>query len=154
MQPVLLTLFREDANRRVRADAAGALLLLRRAGDQPVQEAFRAAVRGDSSALVRRGAVGGLRGDDVLPLLAHVAAHDPDAHVRVAAAQRLGHEPFLQLACRVLEAALRDHPSPRVERDAHQALKRLSPEYRQLAAQRAREASTLPGVENVALAPS
>jgi hypothetical protein len=115
--------------------------MLRRAGDPPVQEAFRAAVRGDTSALVRRGAVRGLRGDDVLPLLAHVAEHDPDAHVRVAAAQRLGHEPYRQLACRVLEAALRDTPRPQVKRDAHLALKRLSPEYRQLSAQRARAAN-------------
>lgn len=136
--PLLIQLFRGDANRRVRFTAAQALG--GRAGDPPVQDAFRATVRDDPSALVRRAAVGGLQGDDVSPLLAHVAHHDPDAHVRVAAAQRLAHEPYLQLACQVLEAALRDTPSPQVKHDAHQALKRLSPDYRRLAAQQAREA--------------
>lgn len=139
VQPLLLTLFREDVNRRVRFTAAQALR--RRVDAPPVQEAFRAAARGDSSALVRRAAVVGLRGDDALPLLAQVAEQDPDVHVRVAAAQRLGRAPYLELACRVLEAALGDTPSPQVKHDAHQALKRLSPEYRQLAARRAREAN-------------
>ncbi|MDQ3703215.1 MAG: hypothetical protein M3442_20195, partial [Chloroflexota bacterium] len=87
-------------------------------------------------------AVGGLRGDDALPLLAHVAEHDSDAHVRVAAASLIGREPRHHLlACQVLEAALREDAKPQVKHDAHQALKRLSPQYRQLAAQRAREAS-------------
>jgi hypothetical protein len=77
----------------------------------------------------------------VLPLLAHVAQHDPDPHVRVAAASRLGSEPHRQVACQVLEAVLRGDASLQVKREAHLALKRLSPEYRQLAAQRAREAN-------------
>lgn len=139
VQPLLIQLFREDANRRVRWTAAQAL---GHHADNPlVQAAFQEAALEDSSALVRRAAVGGLRGEDVLPLLAHIAEHDPDAHVRVAAAQRLGHATYLQLACDVLQAALRGDPSPQVKHDAHQALKRLSPEYRRLAAQRAREAN-------------
>jgi hypothetical protein len=136
--PALVEAFRHDPNRRVRFNAA---LPLSRHADHPVvQAAFRAAVREDPSSLARRAAVGGLRGGDVLPLLAHVAQHDPDPHVRVAAARRLGREPYLQLACEVLEAALREGARRQVKHDAHEALKRLSPEYRQLAAQRAREA--------------
>ncbi len=137
--PVLVQAFRHDPNRRVRFNAV--LPLRRYAGHPQVQEAFRGAVREDPSSLVRRAAVSGLRGDDALPLLAQVAQHDADPHVRVAAAQRLGREPYLPLACRVLEAALREDAKPQVKHDAHQALQRLSPEYRRLAAQRAREAS-------------
>jgi hypothetical protein len=106
-----------------------------------VQEGLRAAACGDPSSLVRRAAVDRLRGGESEPLLAHVAQHDPDPHVRVAAARRLGREPYVQLACQVLEAALREGTKPQVKHDAHHALKRLSPEYRQLAAQRAREAN-------------
>jgi hypothetical protein len=136
--PLMIQIFRQDANRRVRCTAAGAL---RRHVDRPeVCEAFRAAVVEDPSSLVRRAAVGGL-GDDALPMLAHVAQHDPDVHVRVAAAQRLDREPYLQIACRELEAALQADARPQVKREAHLALKRLSPAYRQLAAQRAREAN-------------
>jgi len=137
--PVLLDAFRKDPNRRVRFSAAQSFRPYR---DRPeVQEAFRVAALEDPSNLVRRAAVNGLRASDALPLLAQVVQTDPDAHVRIAAAQKLGREPYLQLACRVLEAALRESEKPQVQHDAHQALKRLSPEYRQLAAQRAREAS-------------
>jgi hypothetical protein len=166
--PLLIRMFREDANRRVRFTAA--VGLFRQAGEPRVQAAFRAAaqedpsalvrraaigkLRGDDappllahvaqedpSALVRRAAIGRLRGDDAPPLLAHVAQRDPDPHVRVAAASRLGGEPHRQLACQVLEAVLRGDASLQVKREAHLALKLLSPEYRQLAAQRAREAN-------------
>ena len=141
VQPVLLKLFREDANRRVRATASGSLLRSA-GGDAPtVKEAFRAAVLDDPSALVRRSAVLYLRGDDALPLLARVAEHDVDALVRVTAARRLGREPYLQLACRVLEAAVRENASLQVTREAHLTLKRFSPEYRQRVAERAREAN-------------
>ena len=68
------------------------------------------------------------------------------AKASTPAAQRLGSEPYLQLACRVLEAALRESEKPQVRHDAHLALKRFSPEYRQVAAQQAREAS-LTGAE-------
>ena len=137
--PLLIRAFRQDPNRRVRFNAA--LALYRYANDPRVREAFEAAVREDPSSLARRAAVGGLRGDNVWALLAQVAEYDLDPHVRVAAARRLGHEPYLQLACRVLEAALREDAKRRVNYDAHHALKRLSPAYRQLAAQRAREAN-------------
>lgn len=137
--PVLLDAFRKDPNRRVRFSAALSFWPYR---DFPeVQNAFRVAAREDPSSLVRRAAVNGLSVSDALPLLAHIAQTDPDAHVRVAAAQKLGRGPYVQLACQVLEAALRESGKPQVQHDAHQALKRLSPEYRQLAAQRAREAS-------------
>jgi HEAT repeat protein len=139
--PVLLTLMREDANRIVRRDAAGALVRLHREDDGPVQEAFRVAVRGDSSNVVRRAAVGGLRGEDLGPLLAEVAEQDPDMHVRVRAAERLGDGPYRELACRVLEEAIAESESGQVRREAHLALKRISPEYRRRAAQRARELS-------------
>ena len=141
---VLLDAFRNDPNRRVRFSAAQSLRPY--LDELTVQEALRAAAREDPSNLVRRAAVDRLRGSDALPLIAHIAQTDPDAHVRVAAAQKLGREPYLQLACRVLEAALRESDKPQVKHDAHQALKRLNPEYRQLAAQRAREAS-LAGAE-------
>ena len=138
--PLLVQAFRQDPNRRVRFNTA--LPLRHHAGHPMVQEAFRAAVREDPSSLVRRAAVGGVRGDDALPLLAHVAQHDPDPHVRVAAASTIGGRPqYHVVACQALEAALREDARPQVKRDAHHALKRLSPEYRQLAAQRAREAS-------------
>lgn len=137
--PLLVQAFRQDPNRRVRFTAA---LALRGYADQAqVQEAFRAAVREDTSGLVGRAAVGCLRGDAAPPLLAHVAEHDPDPHVRVAAASLIGDDPrYHLLACRVLEAVERQHAKPQVKREAHQALKRLSPEYRQRAAQRARDA--------------
>jgi HEAT repeat protein len=142
--PDVIQALREDPNRRVRFTAA---LLLRRQRTVPqVRDAFLESVRQEASGYVRRLAVTGLdeTDDGVLPLLAQVAQHDPDVHVRVTAAIKLGRSREAShrvVASQVLEAMLDQSPKHRVWRDAHLALKRLSPEYRQRAAQRAREAS-------------
>jgi hypothetical protein len=138
--PVLLHSFRTDPNRRVRFNAA---LSLRPYLDVPeVQEALRVAAREDPSALVRRAAVRRLRGDGVLPLLADVAQRDSDALVRVSAASRLGGDAvYLPLARRVLEPIAQSEGRSDAKRDAHNALRRISPEYRERVAQQAREAN-------------
>ncbi len=74
------------------------------------------------------------------PLLVRVAREDPSPRVRVRALGALGVRSGSVLAQQALEEALHDS-RPDVQHAAHQALRRLSPEYRQLAAQRAREAN-------------
>jgi hypothetical protein len=137
--PLVVRAFRQDPNRRVR-DNAGSLL--RQRLDEPeVREAFRAAAVEDPSGLVRRQAASLLTGADDLPLLARVARHDPDPHVRVQAALTLARVPDqVPLAQGVLEGVLAVPTRRQTRREAHLALKRLSPAYRQLAAQRARDA--------------
>jgi hypothetical protein len=138
--PVLVRAFRQDTNRRVRFNAA---LPLRRHAERPdVQQAFRQAVLEDPSGLVRRAAISGLRGDDTLPLLERVARHDPEPLVRVSAASRLArHAAFSEMAFGVLEAIAESDGRSDAKRDAHHALRRLSPEYRRKVAERAREAN-------------
>ena len=137
--PLVMRTFREDPNRRVRCNAGA--LLRERIGEPPVREAFRAAAVEDPSGIVRRQAASHLTGADDLPLLAGVARHDPDPHVRVQAALTLARVPDqVPLAQEVLEGVLAVPTRQHTRREAHLALKRLSPAYRQLAAQRAREA--------------
>jgi hypothetical protein len=131
--------FREDPNRQVRFNAGA--LLRARLGEPRVRAAFRAAAVDDPSGMVRRMAASHLTGEDDLPLLARVARHDPDPHVRVQAALVLARTPDqVPLAQEVLEGVLAVQTRKHTRREAHLALKRLSPTYRQLAAQRAREA--------------
>lgn len=137
--PLVVRAYREDPNRQVRANAGA--LLRERFHEPQVREAFRAAAVEDPSGLVRRRAAYHLTGEDDLPLLAHVARHDPDPHVRVQAAVLLADTPdHKPLAQEVLEGVLAVPTRKPTWREAHLALKRLSPAYRQLAAQRAREA--------------
>jgi HEAT repeats len=137
--PLVVRAFREDPNRLVRANAGS--LLRERFHEPQVREAFRAAAVEDPSGLVRRRAAYHLMGEDDRPLLAHVARHDPDPHVRVQAAVLLADTPdHKPLAQEVLEGVLAVPARRQTWREAHLALKRLSPAYRQLAAQRARDA--------------
>ena len=93
--------------------------------------------REDSSARVRWKAVTlGLP----TPELVRVAREDPSPRVRQRALKTLGGRRDSALARQALEAALRDGP-PAEQRAAHDALRRVSPEYRELAARRAREAN-------------
>lgn len=72
--------------------------------------------------------------------LARVAQDDSSPRVTLRALAALGSRRNSILATQTLENALHD-PCPDVRSAAHQALRRQSPEYRQLVAQRAREAN-------------
>jgi HEAT repeat protein len=80
-------------------------------------------------------------GGDLVPLLVMVAREDPTPRVRFEALYGLGGQPRDTRARAALEAALRTEPNAKARGAAHAALKRQSPEYRALAAQRARAAS-------------
>ncbi|HEY3110681.1 MAG TPA: HEAT repeat domain-containing protein [Chloroflexota bacterium] len=79
--------------------------------------------------------------EDVLPLLVRVAREDPSPRVRASALWGLGQQRPDPRVVETLAAALRDETSRDLRTAAHHALKRQSPEYRQQAARRAREAS-------------
>lgn len=90
----------------------------------------------DASPRVRSRAVESLPTEQ----LARVAQEDPSPRVTLRALAALGSRRGSVLASQTLEQAL--HSScPDVRGAAHQALRRQSPEYRQLVAQRAREAN-------------
>ena len=69
-----------------------------------------------------------------------IAREDPSPKVRLRAWSVLGERHGDPLALETLQQGLQD-PDPDVRRQAHSGLRRLSPEYRQQAARRAREAN-------------
>lgn len=118
-----------------------ALQALKRLGGTPppggeLASVLARAAQDDPSPRVRWRAVNSLP----TPELACAAREDPSPRVRLRALAALGGRAGSALAQQTLERAL-DDGHPDVRRAAHQALRRLSPEYRQLAAQRAREAN-------------
>jgi hypothetical protein len=78
---------------------------------------------------------------DILPLLLRVAREDSTPRVRAEAVWGLCQQPRDARVVETLTTILRDETHPKVRGVAHSALKRQSPEYRQEAARRAREAS-------------
>lgn|GEM_PF-2675809 len=125
--PLLARVAQEDSSARVRTEAMGSL---------DTAQLMRAAQE-DPSPRVRQRAVASLGTEQ----LARAAREDPSPRVRLRALGALGARLGSVVAQHALEAALHEETREDVRRAAHLALKRVSLEYRQLAAERARDAS-------------
>ena len=125
--PLLARVAQEDSSARVRTEAMGSL---------DTAQLMRAAQE-DPSPRVRQRAVASLGTEQ----LARAAREDPSPRVRLRALGALGARLGSVVAQHALEAALHEETREDVRRAAHYALKRVSLEYRQLADERARDAS-------------
>ncbi|MGH2371270.1 MAG: HEAT repeat domain-containing protein [Chloroflexota bacterium] len=134
-------------NPRVRRGAAG--FMDHHADDSCVEKLIELALH-DPVPYVRRVAVHAVQCQrckpapltkDVVPMLVRVARDDPNTRVRTEAIYALGQQRPDARIVETLTAMLREETHPGLRKVVHGALKRQSPEYRQDAARRAREAN-------------